>query len=378
MSAAPFADEVEQLIAAGHEAIVTARAVTPEGEVIELDLIAYDVEWDEARSPRVTAGLDCVVPDQATLDKLDPRRVVRIQITAGYRLPSGVLDAHQVADLHLRVRRVRRPDNVMSLTCASDEFLLIDAAPNIQIYEGSGVLLHDSAAAFIEQTAMEVLIAGGPLDGVAQFVNTTPFDPSGFPYDATPADWWNGIRDAADSIDADFYDNGDRVFRLAPRRYLSASPDLSLKVGAGGTIITSDAGLDRDQFYNDVRLLWTWDNSANPEMPDRVWGLAYVADGPLAEATAGRRVLTQQREGQVSAGVAQRAAETVLRRRLSRSRSYTIQAVAAWWLRPSDTVGLLLPTGDVERHLVARVSFRTGGTMTIDTRTPDYTSVIGE
>ena len=56
---------------------------------------------------------------------------------------------------------------------------------------------------------------------------------------------------------------------------------------------------------------------------------------------------------------------------LERSRSLTIQAPSAWWLRPGHTITVHLPDSDPERHLVAAVEHTTGGVMTVTTRTPD-------
>lgn len=373
MPTAPFDPEVEQLVKQTHEQTFEAVAVVA-GTTYDLDVVDYSVDWDENRTPRVSARLDCVVTDEATLAALDPRTSVRVKLTVGYRLPAGTYDKHQVADLHLRDRTVNRPDNTMTLTCASDDMLLVDAAPAAPFYEG--FLLHDSAVGFIDQT-IDQLLLGTPAYPPS-FVSTMPTDGGEFVAEAFPSDFWDVMIDAADAMDADLYDNGDRVFRLAPRRYLTAETAAQLSVGANATIIASTSGIDRDNWWNAATIFWTWSNRANPSLPDRTWGIAYVQSGPFAQASSGRREFVQRRDGQVSANTAQRVAVTVLRRLLARARTYRIDALAMWWLRPSDTVTIQLPTGTQERHLVASVVFRTGGTMQLTTRLPDDTSVIGE
>lgn len=370
---APFDPAVEQLVTQTHEQTFTAVAVVA-AVTYPLDVTDYSVDWDGDRTPRVSARLDCAVPSEAVLAALDPRTSVRVKLTVGYRLPSGVYDQHEIADLHLRDRTVNRPDNTMTLQCASDDMLLVDASPSATFYEG--FLLHDSAVGFIDQTIDQLL-----LDTPAYpptFVSTMPNDGGEFTAEAFPSDWWSVMIDAADSMDADLYDNGDRVFRLAPRRYLTSDSSAVLTVGANGTILRSVSSLDRDRWYNAATILWVWSNRANPALPDRTWGIAYVESGPFAQASSGRREFAQRRDGQVSATTAQRVAVTVLRRLLAKARSYTLGAVAMWWLRPSDTVTIQLPTGTQERHLVASVVFRTGGIMEVVTRLPDDTSVIGE
>lgn len=374
MTTAPFHPSVAQLLPQTHDQTLRAIAVPPGHDPIPLAVDDYSIRWDENRSPRVHATLVCAVPeDAAILDLLDPRSIVRIQVLVRYRLPDGTYDEHQVADLHLRTRRVKRPENVMTLTCASDEALLIDAAPAAPYYEG--VLLHDSCVAYITQT-IEQLAASTPIAAPTVEVSTGP-GPA-FTCDAFPTDFWGCIIDAADALDASLYDNGDRVFRLAPHRYTTAESALALTVGQNGTLITSDSGVDRDQWWNSVIVMWTWLNRTSPDTPDRIWAVSKIKAGPLAPATAGRRSFFEQRQGQVTAAIAERVAQTIMRRLLARARTYELEAIAAWWVRPEDTVTITLPTGNQERHLVASVTFRTGGLMSLKTRLPDNQTVIGE
>lgn len=372
MTTAPYAPEVAQLITSTHAQTFRAVAVVGVDEH-PLDVTDYTVSIDENRSPRWTADLTCALPAEDVLEALDPRTLVRVRLLAGYRLPSGTVDEQEVAELHLRERRVSRPENTLELTCASAEALLIDAAPSVPYYEGQ--LLHDSCVQFITQTIDQLLI-GTPLADPDIIVTTEPgpeFVAEGF-----PTDYWNVIIDAADALDAAVYDAGDGTFRVAPRQYLTAESVLSLTVGQGGTITASEARLNRNEWWNGVTILWTWSNRAAPESPDRVWGQSFVVGGPFAPEAAGYRNFTQQRDGRVNTQTANRVANTLMRRLLARARTYTVEAVAAWWLRPEHTVTVQLPAGAQERHLVATVEFRTGGRMRVTTRLPDDQSVIGE
>lgn len=370
MSTAPFDPAVAQLITQTHEQTFSADVFIG-AEVHDLDVEDWSIMLDEARSPRVDAELRIPVPDPGSpLDlMLDPRKLCRTRITIGYRLPSGEYDKHQLFQLHLRDRRDNMPDGSTLLTFASSEALLIDASPAAQFYEG--VLLYDSCLAYITQQ-LQALVAGTPLDPLT-IAATVPAGPE-FTYDAFPSDFWSGIIDAADAIDASVYDIGDEVIRIEPRKYLTSQATLTLKDGTNGTVVTSEPSIDRDQFWNAVTILWVWSNRANTALPDRVWGTTSVTSGPYTPALAGYRSFAEQRSGQVSATIAQRVAVTVQRRLLARARTCQLTAISAWWLRPEDTVTVQLRNGTQERHLVRSVQFNKGGTMDVVTRLPDNQS----
>ena len=109
MGASPWPSSVEESLRGGYECVVTAKALTSIGTVV-LELEDYDVDITERRSPRWVARLRVKLPEaQATLDALDPRRLVRVLLTVSYRLANGQMSPLQVANLHLRERTVRRP-----------------------------------------------------------------------------------------------------------------------------------------------------------------------------------------------------------------------------------------------------------------------------
>jgi len=366
MSLAPFAPEVRELLSQPHDQLVSAVAVTNNGTgtSIELPVEDFDVELDENRVPRVTLSIVTPVPDQATLDLLDPRKPVRVRFSAGYRLPSGVEDVHQLFDLQLRARTVDRPAGTLTLLAQGAEGALLDASPDLPFYDGDTTW--DSATAAIKATITSRL-AGGPFAGptiIATTSDTTPFTAVTF-----PTDYWTRIVDAADSIDASVYDAGDRIFRIAPRRYLAAESTHDLRVGANGTLLTSRTGVDRDDWANAVTLLYRWE-ATSTTTADRLWGQAY-ATGDYDPALVGYVQLVDIRERKTTPATADAVARTLLRRAMSRAKTFELQAVSAWWLRPEDTVTVQLPEGPQERHLVARVRFTSNGTMQVKTRLPD-------
>jgi hypothetical protein len=70
-------------------------------------------------------------------------------------------------------------------------------------------------------------------------------------------------------------------------------------------------------------------------------------------------------------------AASLLRRCLAKGRGIDLSAIAAYWLRPTQTVTVQLPIGPQERHLVRAVEFSLHeGTMQVSTKNPDTVSTI--
>lgn len=377
MSTAPYSPEVATLVQQSHAQRVTARATTgfatAFAPIADLDLLpGSTLDFDETRSPRVTANLLTPAQSQDVIDALDPRLTPRAQITHGYRLASGAWDDHLAANLQLRRREILRPDNVIRLTCTSDEATIIDAES------------FDQPAAGDPETvdAVDVMTTWLPQWFVVgdEPVVTATVSPKAVSWDSRSGDTWGQIVNIADELDADIYDDGLRRWWFTPRRYVASVADVSLTVGANGTILRSNAATDRGDWANFASVLFSPDPprylqpSGNPDV---VLGWASVQSGPYRPALVGSKNYNVKRVGYPSQAAANAVAATLLRRMLSRARSLTLDAVACWWLRPGDTITVQLPEGPPERVLVSAVSFDLAeGRMTVTTRTPDDASTI--
>jgi len=374
MTTAPFDPAVEQLVAQPHEQTVRVTATAPDGTLIALDVIDYVLDFTERRAPRVSLSLTCPVPDPATLDKLDPRTYVVVRFYAGYRLPSGALDEHLVAKLHLRDRHVNRPANTLTLTAAGQELLIIDQSKFPPEEAGTAQTWPAGVVDWVK-TYIGTFLSTGPAANPTWSVGVN-LDRAPFAY-GQPADWWDTMWDAAQANGFDVFDDGLGVWHIDPLPDVSADVAHDLRVGSGGTLLDTAAGLDRDDWANLVQLRYHYfDTSSGSNVDAYTYGRAQVTAGPYREATAGLKALWEDREGRPSQVQADAAAGALLTRLLSRSRSLALEAVAAWWLRPGDTVTVQLPTGAQERHIVAGLVFRTGGTMRVVTRLPDTVSTI--
>jgi hypothetical protein len=347
--------------------LVTARVVNPDGEVVWLDVEDARSTWDATRTPRVTADLTVRLPtDQALLDRLDPRLGSRLILSAGYRRPDGLEDVQQIADLALRSRYVDRPSDTLRITAASDEVLLVDgaAAASVTVAETNVIdaIKFVVGQVFIPTWNVTATNAGGT-------VNEYTLD----------ADRAALVNDYRDRIGAVLYADESRVWNIADQPTIAATPDHTMTTGEGGTIVASNAGLDRDLtgadgWYNRVYLFYRWRDAAGTEQ--RVQVSRSVTTGPYA-VTNNLRTLRLERNVATTAAQAGAVAAAIVARSVTRGRTFNVTGVAAYWLRPDMTVAVRLPLGALENHLVASVTFdHRAGTMGVSTRLPDNAGTI--
>ena len=363
---APYQADTEALLAldvVGH--IVRARA-THSTFSTDLALVdspsAVSLDFDETRSPRVQARVECVLPETwDDLERLDPLAGVRVELDVGYRRPGGDQDVATIVDLGLRRRNVDWASGTVTLTLASDEALVNDASP-----VAVGSLSAASTAAGV-QTLLEQAISPAP-----NYTATVAGDAAVSVEAVT--DRWGTMQDLADRRELALFDDGLRNWFLRPVPVLAGAPAATLAVGKGGTVLAPEADLARDDWFNYVCLRYRWRNTAGADQV--VTATAYTSSGLYAiTGDAGKRILLDERNVPTKQLDANAAARAVLARQLSRARSFTFSAIAAYWLRPGSTVRVTLPGGKPESHLVSRVAFSPiAGTMTVSTRLPDQTS----
>ncbi len=363
----PWDASLARLVTGSHAQRVAATLTTGYGDsfsqIADLDIISGTVTWDESQIPRVTATLvlPALTADQRAA--ADPRTRPRVLITPGYRMPSGRWDDEQVADLQIRSLDATRPDNTVSVTATSDEIY-----PMEQPLADSPDLadLTVDAATYLTATIQGAFPAADTPTVTVTVPATT------VTYPASKGDRWANIVDICDVLDADIYDNGDRVINITPRQYATAISRARLATGAGGTITAVQAGVTRDDWANAVQILYTPLDPATSSQY-RV-GSARVTGGDYAVDTVGYRRQVVARTGYPSQVQADTAAAALLRRYLGRARTLTLTAVAMWWLRPGDTITVAVPDyPDQARLLVSSVTYDIAArTMTITTRAPDW------
>jgi hypothetical protein len=352
--------------------LVTARVVGSDGESIPLELEQARSSFDGTRTPRVTAEFVCRLPtDQSLLERLDPRTPARLLLSAGYRRPDGLDDVQQIANLSLRNRYASRAagSNVLRIRATSDEALLADAAP------AAGLTVSSSSTT---QAIRDVV--DGALAGLTWNVTATTAGPA-VAEQLLDADRVAVVNDYRDRIGADVYADEDRIWNItdAPALLAGTAAHHTMTVGPAGTITDTEAGLDRDLsgadgWYNRVYLYYRWRDLAGAEQ--RIQVSRSVTTGAYA-VTNNLRCLRLERNVATNVTAAGNVAAALVARTVTRGRTFTVSGVAAYWLRPGNTVALQLPLGGLERHLVDSVDFdHVAGRMTLKTRVPDNSGTI--
>jgi len=354
MTTGDYLPDTPALLAGAHGHVCRLRL---DGEDQALDAELGDrvvVTFDESRSPR--AAVDVTLAQRAGL-ALDPRAGARVEVDAGYRRLDGSEDVHALVDLGVRSSRPRWDVDELQLQGAGDEARAIDASPAVV----------ESVTAATSALGVTALLARclNPAPTLTTTINGPAVTVDKI------EDRWQALVDLADRAGAQLYDDGLRRWRFDPvPQLLAGEPDLAVTVGAGGTILVAEEGVERDTWHNYVMLVYRWRNAAGSDQ--QIVATAYVSTGDLGiYGPAGRRIFRDDRNVATTQAEANGAAASVLARLFSRGKTLTFRAVAAYWLRPGMTVDVTLPDGSTRRRLVASVRFDTlAGVMDVSTRLP--------
>lgn len=360
---APFSPRVAELIKASMRHEVEATAVGVDGTRTPLVLEDLEVTFSEDWSPYVQGKVTVPVPPVEVLDGWDPRRNVRVEISAGYTYPDNVTELFPLADLGVRERPTTRPGNQVSLTLASDEARAQDyliqwdpGVPKAGIKEAIAWLTN-----FSMQPEAPILTSSvGNGYGAAALAE----------FEAQIGDdAWSLMDDAADRVGLLVYCDGFRRWTIKARPEVAATPVHVLSVGREGTIISSQATLGRENWYNAAVLRYRWTPEGQAERI--IYGRAAVTTGDLRPSLVGYKTYTEEINRPIGQAQADAVAAAKVRTLATRGRSMTLEAVAAYWLRPGHTVEVKLPTGEPELHLVQSIKFSPlKGSMSITTRQP--------
>lgn len=344
-----------------HSVLAYDEDITPYAPV-PLHLATASLSFDEDSAPHVVLTGATQVPDQAGLDFLDPRRNVRIAVQAGYVYDDGVHDVHTIANLGLRSRVVRRPQNDLVIVAASDEL-------RVQDY------LTLTPATFTPQDDTGDVIARliGSAVGSTTVVNTLGYDRFVAPGQTVTLDageMWPFIQGLADTAGAWVYHDGLSTWHIAPQPLEAGAASATLSVGPRGVIHSSESSVSREAFANLVLVELTQNGTSSQ-------GWAEVRSGPLGTAAIGRRGIKVDLSIFGTTGDPATIASSLVRRAVTRGRQVSLECAAAmYWLRPGQTVTVQLPTGPQERHLIASIVFdMPAGTMNLKTRLPENVTI---
>lgn len=362
MATAPYSAALEARI---RDSIIHAAAVDvypPAGSPFQVDPSDLTVEFDESWSPRGRATFTCKVPaDPAQRLALDGRRAARVKVSLGYIDETGVPELHLAGDLVLQAAVPSYPGEELVVDAVTDEILAqediyraVDGTPPVTgVKEFLTWTIQKAVAPYVPVITTTLASAWN-----AALVADVAKDGAGY---------WSMIEEVALRAGLYVYVRDSREWVIAPRSAIAAPTGL-LRTGPRGTILALSEPVDRRTWHNSVYLRYTWRDGAGA---DQVRTASRTAtSGPYAAATVGRKTFRRDINIQATQAQADAAAAELLKAVLGRGTSITLEAVAAYWLRPGMTITVRFPDGTTREVIAARVSFRPyQGLMTITTKT---------
>lgn len=290
----------------------------------------------------------------ADLALVDPRETLDVVLDAGYIHPDGTEDVHRLFTGQLEDRTARNPGAVLDLKASTADLFTHESAWMNPATWHTFVGVTE-AVRWLAEYAL-----GGPVVLVSSLGTGYRADLVTAIPTRTGTGIWSVIADIALAANVRVYVDVDGVWTIAPRASLAGVTAAYLSTGGGGIIESTQDTLSREGYHAAAAVTFAWTDAAGVER--EITG-KYGA--------AGKKTYTETRAYPASQGQADAAAQAVVRAQSTRGDSYQCEGVAAYWLRPGDTVQVTLANGAEARHIVRRVTFNfTLGTMTVLTREP--------
>lgn len=381
---APYRPEADAVIRETGVHVFTVEIRDHAGAVLNgLAVISCDVEFDEYRSPYWQADVQIVLPDQALLAKLDPRLRVTCTVKAGYRYPDGVTDLQTIGIGHLAERTANAPDDTVDLKFGGKEFLYDTWSALSDAEWGAGI----ADTLWDNQTIARVAV-GRCLEVCGAVSSPSSLDPT-WDYagametqkwaPAPPDEPWapgrgdaalRAAEDIAGRIGGWFRADELGTWRLTPRPQAYGPIQHYLRGGVDGTVIAIAAELSRVKWANAVAVHYAW-TPISPTDKQEANGYAKVTTGPYQESQVGRVTRSIELPWRASDANAADRARNALTSVFGSGFAYQVEAVAAYWLRPTDTIALDLGGYAPQPQLALATNVRfdlTNGRMAITTR----------
>lgn len=348
MTTAPYDERAASEIVDTLETTCVAEAVTSDGVLIEtLDNINGVLTFDEAWSPHAQLELSFTSENPRAID---PRRGARVRLRLGYRYAGGQLDEHVVADLQTTEWSGRR-DEALSLTAHSAELRLMDYASLGYSYT------YPVGSKIVDIVNAQITRALGVVPIVETYNSRTIYEPLTI---SASSNMWDIIKSLSDQADVWTYADALGVWHVVDRPTAAGASAVQLRFGPAGIMTSAEDGMSRDRWGNTVAVSFAGGQTA----------YATRSVGPLSTAEVGMALIRVTTSAPwPGSTAAQEAAESMLRLVITRGDAQSLTALAAYWLRPGDTI----TTPESERVIVSRVRFTfPDSLMTITTRKVDY------
>jgi hypothetical protein len=321
--------------------------------------VTYSEDW----APRIQGSLTAPNEYGAYFTPaVDPRTVIKCQPVAGYIVPGYLPDLHPLATTHLTSRT--SPDNgeTLNLVFSSVEALAQDClffGPDIT-YTFAGV---KEAIAYM----IGYVDPGGTGITASSIANAYRADlTTALPFEAGRS-LWDHMDDLALLAGVRVQADGSGGWRIATKVTVAGAVALDLTQGKADSIAEKiEDSISRQDYFNAALLKYEWKDTTGVDKT--IYG-----SFPTGGVTAGwgKKAYYDQRRGPVTQASADAAAKNTVRALSARGDSYSVDAVAAYWLRDGDTVRVRLATGATVLHIVRAVTFHLStGRMTVTTREP--------
>lgn len=348
------------------------RADSPDwDDPIELEIVDWDLDVDETRIPHVRADITIATPDATTLELLDPRNEVYIEVDVGYVYNDGSLDVHGYINLGL-TRCVDGPTNTR-LTVESEEAFVDDG--NVPIDRGGTTT---STKTYTHELISEVLTTytdaalTPTLDNQIGLValpspHSMTYRPTAVVDAVEQAKTWAAAHDAV------LWCDQERVWRLWPTPTATGSPVAHIETGQSGNMTTYERVRSRTDGWAN-RILATYEDN-----PAAWYVLPSAPTSPTDTTTFRDRVhratfsvvpasATVGTTGLVSP--ADPAVAELRNRVMTRGRRLKIDTVVHLWIRAGHYITVDV-RGVEEDAIVAGYRARSNGYMQIITRNPE-------
>ena len=350
MTTAPYLPESAAMVTGSHEQRVTLE-LTDGTTTWAAPLLAGDITLAEDWSPR--AQFSAVIPNTftpETLASIDPRTgTARATVTAGYVHPDGTVDMHPLFTGHLRERVAKRPGNEVQIQADSDEALTQDAAwmATDQFKSFAGVTeALEYFASYATGAAVTITSSVG--------AGYRPDLTSSIPVKAGGS-VWEFMSDLALAANIRLFVDSTGAWQITAKATAADEDNIN-----NLTVSDSEDVLSRNGYYSAAVLKYEWTDAL---------GNDHTVIGRYG--TLPGKVYYLELDTATTQAAADTAAQDAIRNLSTRGDSFVCTSVAAYWLRPGDTVRVSLANGTDVLHIVRQVVFHlTNSTMTVTTREP--------
>jgi hypothetical protein len=385
----PWSGECETAIRGPLEHLWSVRFFLEEfeddTEILGVLPVGAEVTYDAGWAPYVQGTMTIVRPAAALLAALDPRKRIRVELSAGYVLPGARRDVHPMCAAYLSSRDVNHPADTVTLGFQGKEYLYrdwragtVDASPippggwtsttpaDVAVRACTAEMAFGTGLMRDQKFGDNMITDVGWVDAADPWIGQAGDEPLTMAYEI------------ASRVAGWFYADEAGVWQLRRIDEISIGARYhGVRPGADGTLITAADGLTRDGWANYVQVTYRWSTRAPATGTGTVTehvatGFATVADGPYHESLSNRVTYLSDRTTPGTVAQAQTAARNLLRRMLDRGTDVQVESVAAYWIRVGDLIGLDLP-GQGQRTLaVQAVTYRLDtGLMDIRARLPE-------